>query len=54
MLKNKIMTKEEVIKQLQWKRDNVCNIRSTDDKELKLICKVQRDAYDRCIKLIEQ
>ncbi len=48
------MTKEEVIKQLQWKRDYVCDINSTDDKDLKLIYKVQRDAYDRCIKLIEQ
>lgn len=48
------MTKEEVIKQLQWKRDYVCDIHSTDDKELKLICKVQRDTYDRCIKLVEQ
>lgn len=48
------MTKEEVIKQLQWKRDNIYDINSTDDKELKLIYQVQRDAYDRCIKLVEQ
>lgn len=48
------MTKEEVIKQLQWKRDIVCDINSTDDRGLKLICKIQRDVYDKCIKLIEQ
>lgn len=48
------MTKEEVIKQLQRKRDKICDVNSTDDKELKLIYKVQRDAYDRCIKLLEQ
>lgn len=50
----KDMTKEEAIKQLQWKSDKVYDINSTDDKELKLIYKVQKDAYDRCIKLIEQ
>lgn len=48
------MTKEEVIKQLQWKRDKIYDINSTDDKELKLIYQVQRDSCDRCIKLVEQ
>lgn len=48
------MTKEAVIKQLQWKRDYVYDINSTDDRDLKLTYKVQKDAYDRCIKLIEQ
>lgn len=48
------MTKEEVIKKLQWKRNNVYDINSTDDKELKLIYKVQRNSYDKCIKLVEQ
>lgn len=48
------MTKKEVIKQLQWKRDNVCDINSTDDRVLRLTYKIQKDAYDRCIKLIEQ
>ena len=48
------MTKEEVIKQLKWARDIVYDSNSTDNRELKLIYKVQRDAYDRCIKLVEQ
>lgn len=48
------MTKEEAITQLQWKRDIVCDINSTDDRSLRLIYKIQKDAYDRCIKLIEQ
>lgn len=30
----KDMTKEEAIKQLQWKRDKICDINSTSNKEL--------------------
>ena len=48
------MTKEEVLKQLRWKRDKVYDPNCTDNITLKLLYKVQKDAYDRCIKLVEQ
>lgn len=48
------MTKEEVLKQLRWKRDEVYDPNCTDDMTLKRLYKVQKDAYDRCIKLVEQ
>ena len=48
------MTKKEVIKQLQWKRDKIYDMNSTNDKDLKLIYKIQKDTCNMCIKLIEQ
>jgi hypothetical protein len=48
------MTKENVLKQLRRKRDEVYDPNCTDDSTLRLLYKVQRDAYDRCIKLVEQ
>ena len=48
------MTKEEVLKQLRWARDEVYDPNCTSDRALQFVYKVQRDAYDRCIKLIEQ
>lgn len=48
------MTKEEVLKQLCWTRDEVYDPNCTDDSLLRLLYKVQKDAYDRCIKLVEQ
>lgn len=48
------MTKEEVLKQLRRKRDEVYDPNCTDDSALRLLYKVSKDAYDRCIKLVEQ
>ena len=48
------MTKEEVLKQLRWKRDKVYDPNCADDSTLRLLYRVQKDAYDRCIKLVEQ
>lgn len=48
------MTKEEVLKKLRLKRDEIYALESTDNKTLKLLYKVQKDTVDRCIKLVEQ
>ena len=48
------MTKENVLKQLRRKRDEVYDPNCTDDSTLRLLYKVQKDAYNRCIKLVEQ
>lgn len=48
------MTKENVLKQLRRKRDEVYDPNCTDDSTLRLLYKVQKDAYDRCIKLVQQ
>jgi len=48
------MTKEEVLKKLRLKRDEIYAPESTDNKTLKLLYKVQKDTVDRCIKLVEQ
>jgi len=48
------MTKEEVLKELRWKRDEIYNPECTDERILKLLYKVARDTVDRCIKLVEQ
>ena len=47
------MTKDEVLKILRHKRDDVCNLDEVP-KETRLTFKIQKDTYDRCIKLIEQ
>jgi hypothetical protein len=47
------MTKEEVLKKLRWKRDEIYSPKSTDNIILKLLYKVQRDTVNRCIKLVE-
>lgn len=48
------MTKEEVLKELRWKRDVIHVPESTDNITLKLLYKMQKDTVDRCIKLVEQ
>ena len=48
------MTKEEVLKKLRWKRDEIYVPECTDDIMLKLLYKVQKNTIDRCIKLVEQ
>lgn len=48
------MTKEEILKQLRHKRDDICDLDCTSDRALQFVYKVQRDAYDRCINLVEQ
>lgn len=48
------MTQEEILKQLRHKRDEVYDPNCTDDRALQFVYKVQRDAYDRCINLVEQ
>ena len=48
------MTKEEILKQLRHKRDDICDPDCTSDRTLQFVYKVQRDTYDKCIKLVEQ
>lgn len=48
------MTKEEILKQLRHKRDDICDPDCTSDRALQFVYKVQRDTYDKCIKLVEQ
>lgn len=48
------MTKEEVLKELRYKRDEIYDPECTDERMLKFVYKVQKDTVDRCIKLVEQ